>query len=960
MKEIWISIRDSIVAFFTSRLLIVFLLTIAMTAGLMYRLFQLQIVDGKQYADNFSLKTQKEITIPAARGNIYDRNGELLAYNELSYSAIIEDNGTYDTREEKNATLNDVIYQLLTILEENEEEIHLEDGFDISLNKTGQLVFDLEGTQLMRFRADVYGHTTIDKLKFNDKLHYDEAMATARQVFEYLCGEKKFQISEEEYGTEMALKILSVRYRLSQNSYQKYLTTTIATELSERSVAVISENMDRLQGVSIEDTYARKYADSKYFSHLIGYTGKISQEEYDGYAEKNEAYELTDVVGKSGIEQVMEMELQGTKGKKTVYVDNMGKVLETGAVEKPTAGNDLYLTIDKNLQEIVYDIIEHEIANILLSKIINSKEYMPTESSSVSDIEIPIYEVYDALINNNVIDLSHFKAGDASDKEKEVQEKFEKKLSDSLAAIRQQLTGEKATTYENSSEELQVYYSYIVSKLTSDKILKSEMIDVTDEVYQKWKEGSISLKEYLTYAISQNWIDMTQVETKTKYSDSAEVLNRVISYLSTNLKEDSGFAKKVYRYLILEDKVTGFDICQLLFDQQILEEDEHAEKALRSRAINPFDFLTEKIKNLEITPAQLALDPCSGSCVVTDTRSGEILACVSYPGFDNNRLANSIDSEYFAALSTDLSNPFYNHATQELTAPGSTFKMVSAIAGLSENVIGIDEKIEDKGQFTDITPSPRCWIYPNGTHGSVNVTEAIRDSCNYFFYEVGYRLSGGRNDNYSEEQGLSTLKKYSQLFGLDKKSGIEIPESQPKISTELPVSSAIGQGTNSFATVQLARYVTTVANSGTCYQLSMLKQLKSSNQTVIKEYKPEIYQTIDSSTVSPLIWDRVHEGMRLVVEHLGAFDGMKNDVIVAGKTGTAQENKSRPNHALFVGYAPFEQPEIAFAVRITNGYTSANAAAVASDVVKYYYHLQEKEDILNSIIQAGEGDYVAD
>lgn len=153
----------------------------------------------------------------------------------------------------------------------------------------------------------------------------------------------------------------------------------------------------------------------------------------------------------------------------------------------------------------------------------------------------------------------------------------------------------------------------------------------------------------------------------------------------------------------------------------------------------------KKIYNIEITPAQLALEPCIGSCVVTDEKTGEIRAMVSYPGYDSNKLANGVDSEYFASLQHDKSSPLLNYATQQKTAPGSTFKLVSATAGLAENVITTSDQIRCTGIYNDISNKPKCWIYP-GSHGLDNVFEAIRDSCNVFFYTVGNRLAQKKQD----------------------------------------------------------------------------------------------------------------------------------------------------------------------------------------------------------------------
>lgn len=163
------------------------------------------------------------------------------------------------------------------------------------------------------------------------------------------------------------------------------------------------------------------------------------------------------------------------------------------------------------------------------------------------------------------------------------------------------------------------------------------------------------------------------------------------------------------------------------------------------------------------------------SCVVTDTQTGEVLALVTYPGYDNNRLTNSIDSDYYNKIYYDLSQPMWNYATQQLSAPGSTFKMVSAATALENNVVGLNETITCKGTWDTLSPPARCWIAPNGSHGPLDISGATEHSCNYFFYEVGYRLSRN-NGVYDSETGLEKLAYYADQFGLSDKSGVEISE----------------------------------------------------------------------------------------------------------------------------------------------------------------------------------------
>ena len=939
-QSLFENLKEFLKNFFKSRLFVLAVVMILLSVILLERLFSLQIINGEEYQKNYTLKIKREKVLPSTRGNIYDRNGELLAYNELAYSVTIEDNGSYDSLKEKNQSINEEIASVLKVLDKNHDVI--QNDFNITLNADGTYAFTVEGKALLRFLADVYGHNKTDELKYNKKLGYNEAEATPDQVVSYLCREKGFALSEDTYAREDLYRILVIRYAMSENSYQKYIATTIATDVSDETVAYVSENATSLQGMAISEDTVRKYVDSEYFSHIIGYTGKISEEEYNSLSASSDNYTKTDVVGKSGIEQVMDLQLQGTKGYETVYVDNLGKVVETTDTTNPSAGNDVYLSIDKNLQEAVYDLLEQEIAGIVYSKITNAKDYIASENSTASDIKIPIYDVYFALINNNVIDIDAFADDNATATEKNVYQKFLTKQDQVLSSVQTQLTSDRPAAYKDLDEETQAYLGYIVTMLSTDKVLLSDSIDTSDETYTAWKNNTISLKEYLYHAIESNWIDITKFTVNEKYSDSSEIYDALVSYIQESLKTDRGFSKRIYKYMIHDDLIGGTQLCLILYDQGVLAYDENQVAALERGNVSAFDFLRGKIQDLEITPAQLALDPCTGSCVVTDTKTGELLACVTYPGYDNNRLANTVDSAYYAALNEDLSLPLYNNATQQRTAPGSTFKMVTATAGLTEGVLSSpSEQILDEGQFTKVTPSPKCWVYPSN-HGLINVSEAIRDSCNYFFYEVGYRLSS-TGDTYNETKGITAIQKYAEMYGLGATTGIEIPENEPQIATKVPILAAIGQSDNNYTTTELARYVTAVANSGTVYNYTLLSKVTDSDGNLIESYEPTVKNQIEG--ISQSTWDAIHSGMRMVVESHKEFDGFP--IAVAGKTGTAQQILTRPNHALFVGYAPYEDPQVSIATRIAYGYTSSNAADLSAKVLSYYFHVADEQTLLN-------------
>lgn len=966
-------IKEWIMEIIKSRLFVTVIAFCVLFAILIQRVFYLQIVKGQYYLDNYKLQIRKTREVPGTRGNIYDRNGELLAYNELAYSVTIEDNGDYSsmTLKEKNKIINETVEEVIDIVESNGDTVISD--FGIILNASGNYEFAAQNeTSKLRFLADIYGYQTIDEL--TDK----EENASADDIINYLCEDERYGYGIDQSSMEKSriLKMVNIRYAISLNSFQKYIPTTIASNVSDETVAEIMENSDRLQGVNIAEDSLRRYTDSKYFASLIGYTGKISQEEYNEKKESSKEYTLTDIVGKSGLEQTMDEELQGTKGKEIVYVDSVGNVIETEKKTDAVAGNDLYLTIDKNLQEATYQIIEEKLAGILVSRIQNIMNYDPASAGDSSKIIIPIDDVYHALFANEVIDTKHFSSTDAKETEKKVEALVAEKKASCIAEVMSQLRDPAAASYKSLSKEMQAYMNYIADDLLMDQagILSSDAIDTSDKTYIAWtKDETISLYEYLNYAISKNWINLSEIpqaETEQeKYSDLNEIYGQILTYLEQTLPSDSTFEKLVYRYMIKANELKGKDICRILYEQNVIAFDEGQYQGLESSQIDPYSFLVGKISSLEITPAQLALEPCSGSAVVTDVNTGEVLACVSYPGYDNNRLANTMDSAYYNKLANDLSSPFYNTATQERTAPGSTYKMLTSVAALTEGIITPSDGVVCEGIFEKVFPNPKCWISP-GAHGWLDVTGALQHSCNIFYYEMGYELgvteSGDKKGEdgkpaktYSSDLGIEKLTKYAEMFGLNEKSGLEISESKPQISDTDSVLSAIGQGTNNYTTSQLARYVTAVANRGKVFQLSLLDKTVDRKGNVVKDYQPELRNEI--TEVSDSTWNAVQQGMEDMVSITGTFDSLRLEGFqMAGKTGTAQQSETHPDHALFVGYAPSENPEIAVSVRIANGYNSSYTAEIGRDIVKYKYHLGDTEDIVTGSASmlgvAGAGD----
>ena len=914
-------IKEFLNRLFKSRLLVLSTVMFLLFSMMLMRIFSLQIISGEEYQENFVMKIERTLSKEATRGNIYDCNGKLLAYNELAYSVTISDSGSYRNDRVKGETLNPQLAEIVQMLDRNGDTFY--NDFKIDLNEDGTYSFNVTGTKLKRFLADVFGKTSYDKLKYNEKYGFNEATATADQVMTYL---KKSFYLDETLDESTAYKVVCIRFAMKSTSFKRFETTVIAQNVSDRTLAYINEHSDRLIGIGIEEDMIRKYNDSIFFASIIGYTGKISESEYNQLSQTDKSYTTNDTVGKSGLEKYYESYLRGDNGEQLVYVDTVGRIQEIVSSKDPIAGCDLYLSIDAELQKNAYLLLEQEIAGIVFSNIKTGN--------------IPITDVYFALIENNVLDLTHFDNEDATETEQKVYQKFLVQRDQAINDLKKQFYASKPLTNNAMSEEMLDYITYVINTLKNEKLLVISKIDSNDSVYQTWRDGNLSPKEYLAHCIKKQWIDISLLNVDSKYADTSEVYDAIVNFVLEEAKTDKEFAKNVYKYMVPKNEVTGKEICLLLFEQGVLDYDETIYNQLKRGSLTPYNFLLDKINNIEITPAQLALDPCTGSTVITDVNTGEIKALVSYPGYDNNKLANGVDAAYYAKLNDDNSNPQWNYATQERTAPGSTFKMVSSAAGMAENVITTTSEINCTGIFTEVTNQPKCHAYP-WYHGFDNVSEALRDSCNVFYYTVGYNLSFKENNVYTDSTGIQYLNKYASIFGLDQKTGLEIAESQSQLATEYPVMAAIGQSNNNITTAALSRYVTAVS-TGKLYDYQLMNKIVDCNGNTIVNYTPS-YKDI-STTLNAEEWNAIRTGMNMVVKNNRLFANF--GINVAGKTGTAQQVKTRPNHALFVAYAPYENPEISIATRIAYGYAAVNATAASKNILSVYFGQQTVEEIL--------------
>jgi len=323
-----------------------------------------------------------------------------------------------------------------------------------------------------------------------------------------------------------------------------------------------------------------------------------------------------------------------------------------------------------------------------------------------------------------------------------------------------------------------------------------------------------------------------------------------------------------------------------------------------------------------------------GAAAVVSVGTGEVLALASYPTYDLSTFNEDYDE-----LVNDQRLPMFNRATQGIYAPGSTFKMVTAVAALESGIITPSSIIQDRGIYTYYKdPQPMCWIYSQtgSTHGRINVSQAITDSCNYFFYEVG-RLTG-----------IRTLDSYASQFGLGQSTGIEIGDSSGVLASPewaeshdqewtdgQTITAAIGQSYNLFTPLQLANYVATLVGGGDHYQAHLLKNVKAyDNSRLLYMYDDNPINTVEMSDTT---LNAVTRGMHELTVSGSVAYAFENCVVSAGaKTGSAQVGTDIAN-GVFVAYAPYEKPEIAVAIVIEKGGSGAALANTAVEIINSWF-----------------------
>ncbi len=826
-----------------SRLLIVFIGACILFFILIIKLYTLQIVQGDFLKNQVLGTISKPITLEAPRGNIYDRFGVPLAVNESSFTVNIDPSINIDPKT-TGFTLNDVILKTINLLEKNNEKIV--DEFPISKEKPYTFLFNDSKSLEKIWKNDM----NLEK----NPLNIPSKNLTAEQSFNIL--REKFDIPSS-LSDEDARKILIVRSELYKRRFSKFIPITLAYDVSKKTISTIEENSSDFLSVYIDVEAKRVYPSGKSFSHTLGYIRSITTEELEHYQSKGlKEYTSNDMVGKEGIEKAFETSLKGIDGTAYYEVDNLGRKMkknENFSIE-PIPGDDVFLTLDANLNNIVYNAVETTLSDVIINRLLGKNRNGPNLSSR---------DIFVSMVKANTLDIK--------------------------------------------------------------KILSS-----------KPNSYSYKLKNYI---ITKDPLAINDYEK----------------------------AKNILYNGVKDNLVSQTNLILALYEQDVLKDDEKYINNIKSGNISSLQFLIDKLKTLQITPHMTGMlqAPASASVIVSDVKSGAVLSSVSYPSYDNNRFVNNFDNDYYRKLNADPTSPMNNRPFTEPRAPGSTFKPITAIAALENGVITPYTTIYDKDVFKEAgKPYAQCWVH--GSHGNVDVKKSLEVSCNYFYYDISNRM------------GIDILNKYMDEFGLNQRSGVEIfelydssslkkypskisspeykryiessrnpnaPESSLTWKAGDTIRTAIGQAYNNYTSSILVKYTATLANGGYRYALHFLDKITNNQGNVTTKYNPILEHQVK---ISEKNLKAVHDGMYKVTT--GENGTLRRDfkdfpIKVAAKSGTAQENKKYNNHNVYIGFAPYDDPQIAISVFIPYGDDSYSPAPkITKKILEQYLALNKEPE----------------
>ncbi len=508
--------------------------------------------------------------------------------------------------------------------------------------------------------------------------------------------------------------------------------------------------------------------------------------------------------------------------------------------------------------------------------------------------------------------------------------------------------------------------------------LEKQLADILIKKLQGFKGESISNKSAINGMISGSTIDVKLMFEQPEGTTSSKIKNKLLSKnseLSVDTYDDRQVVKKTLQGMIDSGEVNTNDMLIVMVETGVIDVSDEDYKQLKSYAYTTNGFIIKMLEDGTITPHMLNQQPCTGSVVISDVNTGDVLAAVSYPSYDNNEFVNGFNDDYFYKVNRDdPTQPLLNRAFVEAKAPGSTFKMITGIAGMEEGVITPTTRILDEVVYKK-AGQPYLKNWSSASNGYVTVADALESSINYFFCEVMYRMG-----NASEGTTIEAIRKLNEwmfAFGLGQRTGVEILEAADLQPKDIPIiaspeykaysmrlwnpdisdsevqwrdgdniQTSIGQSVNQYSAATMNKYINTLANGGTRYQFHLLDQIYTSDGTFVEKFTPVVEEQIEFSEGT---LDAIYDGMERVTHgSKGTARALFGDfqINVMAKTGTTQEviGTNDRNHTSFAAFAPAENPEIAIYATIPNGDTktySSPAARVSKKALEYYYKLND-------------------
>lgn len=645
---------NKILQVLNDRLFLVFIGISALFVVIIGKFYQLQVIDHDLYANQLRASVEQLIEIPAPRGLVFDRYGRPLAVNQPTNVLKFDQQVRL-----KGDELNQVLLDVANTLEQNGDEY----VDNVPITKNPPFEYTQSKSAINQFMYTI---------PYDDEKHRQALLLmSAQEVIDYLRSDDVFAIAET-ISDQDAREIIALRTEIYGYAYRKYNLVTIATDISDQTVAQLEENHVKYPGMIVDVEPIRYYPEGESMGSILGYTRAITEAQYEEM--KALGYDKNDIVGHDGIEKTMESELRGKEGKERVEVDNMGRRVHTIEKDDAIPGNNIFLTIDLDLQLAAYNSVERRLSEAIIERLKGNNSRINTVSSR---------EVIVSMIESSQLDLRLM---------------------------------EKAP---EGSMQKTLYVRLMQEYNALDNMVKQTLAPL-DLLIQMLEEGNplFTEKEILLAMNEQGRMSLSDATIK-------------------SFKENkTGTTESV---------------------------------------------LIEQLEQGKLKPNQFAIDPFSASAVVMDVNTGEVLAMVGYPYADSNEMTMNFNQYYNTLF--DERSMLWNRSLMTAKAPGSTYKMISGITGLEEGVITPETTIYDTGIYEKVgEPAPRCWIHSRtgGGHGSTDIIKAFEVSCNYYFYETAYRLGLQSSVPYA---GIDAFTKYAEMFGLGEKTGIELAETNPNISS---------------------------------------------------------------------------------------------------------------------------------------------------------------------------------